>query len=102
VFNKVKIFANAAYRSKTQNLLVEYMPNKVVDVGLTSDFWGNRITAALGIADLFNWNKSTETITNPYYPTTTVEKYDSRYIILSLVFRLGEMGLDDKARQAGN
>ena len=102
LFGKVKLFANAAYRSKTQNLLVEYMPNKVVDVGLTSDFWDNRITAALGIADLFNWNKSTETITNPYYPATTVEKYDSRYIILSLVFRLGEMGLDDKARQAGN
>lgn len=102
VSDNVNLFAVATYRSKSQSLLTEYLPYKGVDIGLSADFMEKRISAALMISDLFNWNKTIEKITNPYFPTTLEEKYNSRFIVVSLVFRLGKLELNNKARQGGS
>lgn len=89
---------SGSYGSPTLSLFGIKKNSASVNLGVSGDFWANRISASVSVSDLFNWNRTDSWNTNPYYMSFSSEHSDSRYITASVTIRLGKMDLEYQAR----
>ena len=100
-WNILEIHASANYRSASQSLFAETKPRYSINCGLRATFWKKRISVYLNVQDIFNWNKSSNVTTNPYYESWSSSKTNSRYISAGVTFRFGKLEME-KNVQAGD
>ncbi len=99
LWKKFEIYASANYRSPTQSLFAEKKATYSVDCGLRADFYDRKFSVFLNVQDIFDWNKSENITTNPYYISYNSFKYTSRYISAGITCRFGKMELESQAKQ---
>ena len=97
----LEINASGSYRSKTKTIFYESAPAYSINCGLRSDFWNRKISVFLNVQDIFNWMKTQNTNTNPYYSAYHSRKITSRYISAGITFRFGKIELEKQARTGG-
>lgn len=95
-----KVFVNlsGSYTSPTINPFAERRSNYTVDLSASADFLDKRLSARISISDLFNWQRTDNLNTNPYYISTESTHRDSRYITLGITYRIGKMDLQYNAQ----
>jgi outer membrane receptor protein involved in Fe transport len=98
----LEVNASGYYSSKSKSVYAEYAPNYSINCGLRSDFWDKKISVFLNVQDIFNWGRSRNNNTNPYYIAYNSTKYNSRYISTGITFRFGKIELEGQARTGGN
>jgi outer membrane receptor protein involved in Fe transport len=86
------------YRSKTKSLFRTEQSVYSINGGLRADFWKRKISVYLNVQDIFNWNRSTNNTTNPYYIAYNSTVYNSRYISVGITFRFGKMEMEQQAK----
>jgi outer membrane receptor protein involved in Fe transport len=86
------------YRSKTNSLFQTTEPVYSINGGLRAEFWKRKISVYLNVQDIFNWNRSTNNITNPYYIAYNSTVYNSRYISVGITFRFGKIEMEQQAK----
>ena len=99
LWNRLEVFANARYTSPRLGLYSMSVPNKGIDLGLTSDFFNRQLSVYLNVNDIFGMAEWGSNTTAPQYQTTGSTRYDSRFVSLGLTWRIGKMELESKARQ---
>jgi hypothetical protein len=62
------------------------------------DFADRKISVYLNVQDIFNWNKQSSDVTNPYYIAYSSTKRNSRYIGAGVTFRFGKIEMEQQAR----
>jgi len=97
----LEVNASANYRSPSVNLFTTNRPGYSIDCGLRADFCQRKISVHLNVNDIFNWNKSISSNSNPYYISNSSTKYNSRSISAGVTFRFGKMELESQAKQGG-
>jgi outer membrane receptor protein involved in Fe transport len=102
VWNVLEIHASANYRSASQSLFSETKPNYSINAGLRATFWKKRISVYLNVQDIFNWNKSSNITTNPYYESWSSNKTNSRYISAGVTFRFGKLEMEKNVQGVGS
>jgi outer membrane receptor protein involved in Fe transport len=98
----LEVNVSGYYYSKNKIVYAEYAPNYAINCGLRSDFWNKKISVYLNVQDIFNWGRSKNTNTNPYYIAYNSTKYNSRYISAGITFRFGKIELEGQAKTGGN
>lgn len=93
LFKKVYVNLSGNYTSPTISPFAERRSRYNVDLSASADFLDDRLSVRLSIKDLFNWNQTDLSNTNPYYITTETTHRDSRYITFGATFRIGKMDL---------
>ncbi len=98
----LEINASANYRSKSVDMFTVTRPRYSIDAGLRAEFWERRISIHLDVHDIFNWNKTTTDINNPYYRvnSTTWSSWWGRSIRAGITFKFGKMELEGAQAQA--
>ncbi|MDR0605676.1 MAG: outer membrane beta-barrel protein [Bacteroidales bacterium] len=86
------------YRSKTASLFQIEQPVYSINGGLRADFWKRKISVYLNVQDIFDWNRSKNNTTNPYYIAYNSTKYKSRYISVGISFRFGKIEMENQAQ----
>ena len=99
LWNRLEVFANAHYTSPRLGLYSITVANKGVDFGVSSDFFGRKLSVFLNVNDIFGMAEWGSNTTAPQYQTTGSQRYDSRFVSLGLTWRIGKMELESKARQ---
>lgn len=94
IAKRVRVNLSGSYGSPTLSLFSQRKNSASINLGANSEFWGKRISASISISDLFNWNKTENWNTNPYYLTYSSEHRDSRFVSASVTIRLGKMELE--------
>jgi outer membrane receptor protein involved in Fe transport len=94
----LEVNASGYYRSKTKTIFLEKKPTYSINLGLRSDFLKRKISVYLNVEDIFNWGKTRENNTNPYYISYNSTTYNSRYISAGITFRFGKMEMESKVR----
>ena len=102
VWKYLEINASGNYRSKTKTIFLENQPTYSINCGLRSDFWDKKISVFLNMQDIFNWGRSIDNNTNPYYISYNSTKWNSRFISAGITFRFGKIEMESKARTGGN
>ncbi len=102
VWNVLEIHASANYRSASQSLFAETKPNYSINAGLRATFWKKRISVYLNVQDIFNWNKSSNITTSPYYESWSSNKTNSRYISAGVTFRFGKLEMEKNVQGVGS
>lgn len=97
MWNQLQLFANAYYRSPTQNVLTTTLAHKGVDVGLNANLFRNALSLNLSVNDLFDWNTWSYVSINPFLDINKETKISSRYVSLGITLRIGEMELERNA-----
>ena len=97
----LEVNASANYRSKSVNLFTTTLPNYSIDCGLRAEFWKRRISVHLDVHDIFNWNKTSTDVNNPYYvvSSTSRNSWFGRSIRAGITFKFGKMELESQAQQ---
>lgn len=101
LWDKVQLFADAYYRSRSQSVFEFYEPSKGVNAGMNADFFKRKLSVYVRVNDVFrwtNWNSGTD---NPYYQSSNSWRYDSRFVTLGFTLRFGKMELESMAGQGG-
>lgn len=88
LWNRLEFHAEAYYNSKTQALYSFSQTPYGIDCGLKVDFFKNRLSLLLNVNDLFDWNRTDNTISQPTYRFTSTEKATSRYVNAELIFKI--------------
>jgi len=94
LWNKLQLFANAVYRSRTQTLLAEVDPYFTLDCGVSTDLFDKRLSLFLNVNDLFNTVRTGGESVNPYNPSTSESVHTSRYVSFGLTWRLGRTEME--------
>ena len=102
IWKFLEINASGNYRSKTKTIFFEDQPVYSINCGLRSDFWDRKISVFLNVQDIFNWGRSRNNNTNPYYIAYNSTKYNSRFISAGITFRFGKIEMERQARTGGN
>jgi len=102
VWKFLEINASGNYRSKIKTIFFEDRPTYSINCGLRSDFWNRKISVFLNVQDIFNWGRSRNNNTNPYYIAYSSTKWNSRFISAGITFRFGKIEMESKARTGGN
>lgn len=97
LWDKLQLFANANYRSRTQTPLAEVDPYFSLDCGVSTDLFDRRLSLFLNVNDVFGTVRSGGSSINPYNPSVSESTTDSRYISLGLTWRIGRTEME--ARQ---
>ena len=102
VWNVLEVNASANYSSKSKSMFTVTRPRYSIDAGLRAEFWKRRISIHLDVQDIFNWNKTTTDINNPYYSAnnTTWSSWMGRSIRAGISFKFGKMELEGAQAQA--
>ena len=101
LWNKVEVFASGNYSSRGHSpwsLMEVNESRKGIDLGASADFWNRKLSLYLNISDIFNWNNWGSTSTNYYNSSTSVYKWNSRYITFGVTLRFGKMELESRAK----
>ncbi len=94
LWDKLQVFANANYRSRTQTLLAEVDPYFSFDCGVSTDLFDRRLSLFLNINDLFSTVRSGGESVNPYNPSTSESTLTSHYVSFGLTWRLGRTEME--------
>lgn len=98
----LEVYASGRYKSPTQSLYAESKSTYSIDGGLRADFLKRKISVFVNVQDIFNWNKSENTTSNPYYISYSSQKVtNSRFISAGVTFRFGKMELEKRAKMGG-
>ena len=101
LWNKLEVFASGNYSSRGHSpwsLMEVNESRKGIDLGASADFWNRKLSLYLNISDIFNWNNWGSTSTNYYNSSTSVYKWNSRYITFGVTLRFGKMELESRAK----
>ena len=96
LWDKLQVFANANYRSRTQTLLAEIDPYFTVDCGLSTDLFDRRLSLFLNANDIFNTVRTGGESVNPYNPSINESTLTSRYISFGLTWRIGHTEMESQ------
>ena len=96
LWDKLQVFANANYRSRTQTLLAEVDPYFTVDCGMSTDLFERRLSLFLNVNDIFNTVRTGGESVNPYNPSTSESTLTSRYISFGLTWRIGRTEMESQ------
>jgi outer membrane receptor protein involved in Fe transport len=96
LWDKLQVFANANYRSRTQTLLAEIDPYFTVDCGLSTDLFDRRLSLFLNANDIFNTVRTGGESVNPYNPSISESTLTSRYISFGLTWRIGHTEMESQ------
>ena len=88
LWNKLELHASAYYNSKTQTLYAYKQTPYGIDCGLRVDFFKNRMSLLINVNDLFDWNKTDNSINQPTYEFYSTEKNESRFISAEIIFKI--------------
>ena len=94
LWNKLQLFANATYRSRTQTLLATIDPYFSFDCGASTDLLDRRLSLFLNVADLFGTVRTGGESINPYNPSTSESTLTSRYVSFGLTWRIGRTEME--------
>ena len=94
LWDKLQLFANATYRSRTQTLLATVDPYFSFDCGASTDLFDRRLSLFLNVADLFGTVRTGGESINPYNPSTSESTLTSRYISFGLTWRIGHTEME--------
>lgn len=96
LWDKLQVFANAIYRSRTQTLLAEVDPYFSVDCGVSTDLFDRRLSLFLNVNDLFNTVRTGGESVNPYNPSSSESSLTSRYLSFGLTWRIGRTEMESQ------
>ena len=96
LWDKLQLFANATYRSRTQTLLATVDPYFSFDCGASTDLFDRRLSLFLNVNDLFNTVRTGGESINPYNPSTNESTLTSRYISFGLTWRIGRTEMESQ------
>ena len=96
LWDKLQVFANANYRSRTQTLLAEIDPYFTVDCGLNTDLFDRRLSLFLNANDIFNTVRTGGESVNPYNPSISESTLTSRYVSFGLTWRIGHTEMESQ------
>ena len=96
LWDKLQVFANANYRSRTQTLLAEVDPYFTVDCGVSTDLFDRRLSLFLNVNDIFNTVRTGGESINPYNPSTSESTLTSRYVSFGLTWRIGRTEMESQ------
>lgn len=99
IARRVRINLSGNYASPTQSLFAQSQGSHSIDLGVSTDFLQKRLSVALNVSDLFNWNRSQSWSTNPLLLAYSTSHTDSRFVSLSVTLRFGKMELQSHARE---
>ena len=88
LWNRLELHASAYYNSKTQTLYTYRQTPYGIDCGMKIGFLKDRLSLAVNVNDLFDWNKTDNSITQPTYEYRSTEKTVSRFISAELIFKI--------------
>lgn len=88
LWKKLEFYAAAYYNSKTQTLYSYSQTPYGIDCGMRMDFFKNRMSLLINVNDLFDWNKTDNSIHQPTYDYYSTEKKESRYVSLEIIFKI--------------
>lgn len=88
LWKKVELYASAYYNSKTQALFSYSQTPYGVDCGMRMDFFKKRMSLLIDINDLFDWNRTDNSINQPAYEYYSTEKQESRFVSAEIIFRI--------------
>ena len=94
IWDKLQLFANAIYRSRTQTLLATVDPYFAFDCGVSTDLFDRRLSLFLNVNDLFNTVRMGGESVNPYNPSTSESTLTSRYVSFGLTWRIGRTEME--------
>ncbi|MBR1798863.1 MAG: outer membrane beta-barrel protein [Bacteroidales bacterium] len=101
LWQKLELFATAHYTSPRLALYSMSVDNKGVNVGLNSDLFDRRVSFMFSVNDVFASSQFGDNTIAPTYQTTGSTRYNSRFVMFGVTFRMGKMELESKARQGG-
>ena len=96
LWDKLQLFANAVYRSRTQTPLFEVDPYFTFDCGLSTDLFDRRLSLFLNVNDVFNTVRTGGSSVNPYNPSVSESTTESRYVSFGLTWRLGRTEMETR------
>ena len=96
LWDKLQVFANANYRSRTQTLLAKVDPYFSFDCGVSTDLFDRRLSLFLNVNDLFGTVRTGGESVNPYNPSTSESNLTSRYVSFGLTWRLGRTEMESQ------
>lgn len=88
LWNRLELHASAYYNSKTQTLYQYLQTPYGVDCGMRMDFFRNRMSLLINVNDLFDWNKTDSSISQPTYEFYSTEKIKSRFVSAEIIFKI--------------
>ena len=94
LWDKLQVFANANYRSRTQTLLAEVDPYFSFDCGVSSDLFDRRLSLFLNVNDVFGTVRTGGESVNPYNPSTSESTLTSQYVSFGLTWRIGRTEME--------
>ena len=94
LWDKLQVFANANYRSRTQTLLAEVDPYFSFDCGVSTDLFDRRLSLFLNVNDLFGTVRTGGESVNPYNPSTSESTLTSQYVSFGRTWRLGRTEME--------
>lgn len=94
LWDKLQVFANANYRSRTQTLMAEVAPYFSFDCGVSTDLFDRHLSLFLNINDLFGTVRTGGESVNPYNPSTSESTITSQYVSFGLTWRIGRTEME--------
>ena len=94
LWDKLQVFVNAIYRSRTQTLMAETNPYFTTDCGVSTDLFDRRLSLFLNVNDIFNTIRTSGASVNPYNPSTSESTLTSHYVSFGLTWRLGHTEIE--------
>ncbi len=88
LWGRLELHAEAYYNSKTQALYSYSQTPYGIDCGFKADFLKNRLSLLVNVSDLFDWNRTDSSISQPTYKFVSTEKTTSRYVSAELIFKV--------------
>ena len=88
LWKRLELYASTYYNSKTQALYSYTQMPYSFDCGMRMDFFKNRLSLLIDIEDLFDWNKTDNSINQPMYQYYSSEKTDVRAVTVEIIFKI--------------
>ena len=95
----LQVYANARYTTASLSLLSESKPSFQLDLGLSADLLQGHLSLVLIASDILATTQSGDVGLNPYYQTDYRYTYNSRSVSLGVIWRIGKMELQSRARE---
>lgn len=96
LWDKLQIFTNATYRSRTQTMLAEVGHYFTIDCGVSSDLFDKRLSMFLNVNDILNTARTSGESVNPYNPSISESTLTSRYVSIGLTWRIGRTEMESQ------
>lgn len=88
LWKRLELYASAYYNSKKQALYSYTQTPYGIDCGMKIDFFKNRMSVLVNVNDLFDWNRTDNSINQPTYEYYSTEKTKSRHVSVEVIFKI--------------